>query len=720
MSTGFMRRIGIRRPRKFSSPRRNFRRDIQGLRAFAVTVVILDHLLAWPSGGFVGVDIFFVLSGFLITGHLMREWERTGRILFIEFYKARIKRIMPAAVLVVAVTLLLSTYLLNKSRASSVAWDAAWSLLFVGNWRFAASGTDYFQAEGPRSPLQHFWSLAVEEQFYFVWPWVMLLALALVSRLRYNALRPRVVVVIVLGFMSIVSFCWSLYETSATPTVAYFSTFSRAWELGLGALLALAAPLFLRINDDLRPVIAWVGIFGMIVSVFIIDSSQAFPAPVALLPVIATGLVLVAGTGGKQRYLLPLTNPISGFVGNMSYSLYLWHFPVIVFTKLFLPEGGVFYYASVLIVTVLVSFFAYYLVEDAIRKSSWLTAKSGRRKKSKRVFTRAYINVAMSFLAVATVCAVAVAVIPRNSPEVSGSSFAVDGAVDLSGDNLSSNDAEGPEITQIRGSLRDALLSTSWPNTDPALNDAIGGDQAAPEVAFCGMPGKFEIDGCTIGSPSGTKTAVLLGNSAAMTFAQPLSKALGDEWQLIVHAGFGCPYSSVFIPSADNNIAADCSTRNERSVQIIADTLPDAVFVMDSYTPHQTANADEPMSPVEWTESVRVAVDKFRSNTSKVVMMSPPPRGGDLAECFTNFGTPDDCVSRPDKYWSDVRRAEAASAQKQGDVYVDTVDLFCLDNLCPAFAANTPIKSDGTHMSVEYGDVIVPGLREILETAEVL
>ena len=713
------RPTSVDRPTSFAK-RSYMRRDIQGLRAFAVIVVILDHLFAWPSGGFVGVDVFFVISGFLITGHLMREWEKTGSISFLDFYKGRVKRIMPAATLMLLVTVGVSALLLNSSRATSVLWDGVWATLFAGNWRFAASGTDYFQADGPVSPLQHFWSLGVEEQFYFAWPWIMLLALGMAARSRKTRFHPRVVAALILAVLSIASFSWAIFETANSPSTAYFSTFSRAWELGVGALVALAVPIFVRLNYGIRPFCAWVGILGMIVSIFFIDSSQAFPAPTALLPVVSTALVIIAGTGGDQRRIYVLTNPLAGYIGNISYSLYLWHFPVIILGEVFYPDRGIIYYIIVFTAICIFSIFAYHLVEDAIRKSSWLLPRNSRKKKSSTVFTRRYINVALGFLAVVTLSAVAIAVIPNTTAMVDSAASLTSGVTDEATSGASAESPTGPEVLEMQKKLRAALASTTWPKTDPSLDEAIGSPQAAPEVFFCGMPGKFALPECTFGNQSATKTAILLGNSAAMTFALPLIEALGEDWKVVVHAGFGCPFSSVYIPSADEDIAADCGVRNKATNDLIADVKADAVFIMDSYTPHQIEGAKKPMSATEWTESVYAAVEEFKSETLKVVLLSPPPRGGNLAECYTNVATPKDCVSQPDKYWMDVRAADMASANQRGAIYIDTLDLFCVNRVCPSFAGGVPMKSDGTHMTIEYGQMIVPGFREILATAAVL
>jgi peptidoglycan/LPS O-acetylase OafA/YrhL len=195
------------------------RLDIEGLRAVAVVAVILDHLVAWPSGGFVGVDVFFVISGFLITGLLLREHERTGTISFRGFYRRRVKRILPASILVLLVTVVVSRLLFNSSRFVQTALDAASAFLFVGNWRFAATGTDYFQSTAAPSPVQHFWSLAVEEQFYLVWPWLMLLVFALVGRrARGDRRRAHLVAGGVMALITVASFAWAVHESTSTPT----------------------------------------------------------------------------------------------------------------------------------------------------------------------------------------------------------------------------------------------------------------------------------------------------------------------------------------------------------------------------------------------------------------------------------------------------------------------------------------------------------------------
>src|SRR5690606_20639847 len=205
------------------------RRDIQGLRAVAVLAVIAGHVVHAPQGGFVGVDIFFVISGFLITGLLLREVDRTGTISFRRFYERRAKRILPAAVVVIAATIAGAFVLLGPSSGRDVALDGLASAVFAGNWRFALEGVDYFAQGTPPSPLQHFWSLGVEEQFYLVWPWLMLAIVVFAARrTSWSSARVRRLTRTVIALLTLASLAWAFVETRTNPTFAYFSTFSRA------------------------------------------------------------------------------------------------------------------------------------------------------------------------------------------------------------------------------------------------------------------------------------------------------------------------------------------------------------------------------------------------------------------------------------------------------------------------------------------------------------
>ena len=243
------------------------RGDIQGLRAVAVLLVVLGHAgVRFLHGGFVGVDVFFVLSGFLITGILLAEAREQGSISLVNFYARRARRILPAAALTLVVTELVAAFLLNFVRAREVVWDSLFSAAFAANFRFAERGTDYFAQAQPPSPLLHFWSLGVEEQFYLVWPALLSIVLFASARSRrrrglgrWQHGRLLFVVVVLAG----ASLWWSVRLTGDLPAAAYFSPFTRAWELGLGAALAVAASALVRVPPVCRLVMGWAGLLAI-------------------------------------------------------------------------------------------------------------------------------------------------------------------------------------------------------------------------------------------------------------------------------------------------------------------------------------------------------------------------------------------------------------------------------------------------------------------------
>ena len=293
-----------------------YRADIQGMRAIAVVAVVANHLARWPTGSFVGVDVFFVISGYLITGILVREFESRQTISLRGFYARRIKRILPAGLFVIGATVCATRVLAGIDRYHFAAKDAIAAVLFSANWHFAQTGVNYFNQSLPPSPLQHYWSLSVEEQFYFVWPWLMLGLLLVGLRLRFwRREHARLVAGVAIVAISAISLAWAFSETAHHPTAAYFSTFVRAWELGLGAFVAIAAQPLGRCDPRLRRVVAVAGMLGVLLSLFVVPTSSGFPAPWGLLPTLSAAAVLAAGAGLSGRLLLPLTNPVSQYLG---------------------------------------------------------------------------------------------------------------------------------------------------------------------------------------------------------------------------------------------------------------------------------------------------------------------------------------------------------------------------------------------------------------------
>ncbi|WP_169789795.1 acyltransferase family protein [Actinoplanes subtropicus] len=325
-----------------------FRPDIEGLRAIAIAAVVLyDAGLPGLGGGYLGIDVFFVISGFLITSLLLREMAATGRLALLRFYGRRARRILPASSVVLVTVTLAGYHWLGSLRGDEIASDGRWAALFASNFNFAAQGVDYLESPGAPSPLQHFWSLAVEEQFYFVWP-------ALLALLIWLGLRHAIPVVLALAFVA--SLAGSAYFSPA-----YFSPAGRAWEVGAGCLLALVAGRLDRIPAGVSAALAGTGLAGIVVAALAFDDGTPYPGPAAVLAVVATVLVL-AGRGDAILGVAPLR-----WLGRISYSLGLWHWPVLtIAAEAFGPLTGL-TRAGLVLLSVVLAILTYALVEDPLR-----------------------------------------------------------------------------------------------------------------------------------------------------------------------------------------------------------------------------------------------------------------------------------------------------------------------------------------------------------------
>jgi peptidoglycan/LPS O-acetylase OafA/YrhL len=353
------------------------REEIQALRAIAVLLVVLFHL--WPHaipGGFVGVDVFFAISGFLITGMLLRDVQRTGRVSLGAFWARRARRLLPAPLLVILVCAGATVAFVPLT-----AWDRFFSELrastaYVENWHLAATSVDYFAANDAPSPVRHFWSLSAEEQFYVVWPLLVLLGL-LVAR-RTGGVR-RGAVLLVLAIATLLSLVCSIVLTATDPSIAYYATPTRAWEFGAGGVLALVMG-----GAIARPVLAsavsWAGLGAILVAALAFSERMAFPGWVALLPVGGALAVMAAGTPAcRWAPSAALRTPPMQFLGDISYSVYLWHWPLLIFAPYVLGHAVGDETALVIFaLTIGAAWLTKVYVEDPVRRAPALLARPAR------------------------------------------------------------------------------------------------------------------------------------------------------------------------------------------------------------------------------------------------------------------------------------------------------------------------------------------------------
>lgn len=687
------------------------RLDIQGLRMVAVMLVVLSHLFDWPRGGFIGVDVFFVISGFLITGSLMHTVEKTGRISFSSFYRRRVRRILPAATLVLVATVAASYSIYSATRFKSTFLDSVAAFFFVSNWRFGIEGTDYFTASGPVSPLQHYWSLSVEEQFYFVWPAVIFVIALVAARMAWTG-RARIALAgSVMAAVVLVSFIYSLLDTASNPTWAYFSTLTRVWELGVGALLAITITSFERIPDQLRPFIAWAGLIMIAVGAFAItETGGGFPAPWAAVPVFGAALIICAGVSGEQKYLQVLTNRVSTYIGDISYSLYLWHWPVIILLAA-LMDSGTYYYVAALFLMFGFSIAAYHFFENPIRASKWLETGAERKERSFLDLSRWRLptlkvsetnqSIGIGALALITAGIAAITLVPQT---VTATPAPIAAARSTEQDTQI-----GPAQAKLSAEILAAAKADSWPDLSPSMDEAIGSAQASPEVLSCGKVQRASAASCTWGDPQAPKTMVILGDSIAMTYVEPLknfAELSGGQWKVRSEAMFGCPFIDITSEKSDRDIDVACPGRKEEAIQVVNELRPDVVVIANYYSALESSKL---------TAGLKSYISRFSANVGKVALLAPPPDDVKIGDCYTRASKPADCVSRVTANWRNRAATEKAVATSVGGVFLDPIPWFCTtDHYCPSFVGTTPVKSDGAHMLPEYARLISPAVAESL------
>ena len=701
-----------------SAPSRPRRADIQGLRALAVLLVIGDHVAHRPSGGFIGVDVFFVVSGFLITGVLLREHERTGRISVRAFIGARLRRIAPPALTVLAATVGLSWLLLSQGRATGVTLDAGWAALGGANLHQILLGADYFAQSATVSPLLHFWSLSVEEQFYLVWPW-LLIGLATLAARRGGG-RPRRARSVVQGGIAAVvaaSLTWALIDSTAHPVPAYYSPFSRAWELAVGGLLAVAAPAFANLGRRSRAVLLAGGLVGILGSAVLITSDVLWPAPWALIPVVATAAVLASGIGGTAPGAVLLANRASVFVGDISYSLYLWHLPALVFALSLFPQSAVLA-ASVAVLSAFALATAQYVAVERpvwhsplfVRGASsddWRAWRGRHARTARRGVLGALVTVAC--------VACTAAVVPLPTPVV------VDGDAPFT--SLVADRPVGPEAASVQRSVRDALSATRWPgHLDPSIDD-LGVDQAAPEWTRSGClsyaagetgesPEQLGAR-CVFGEPGASRRAVLVGDSVAISWAPAIRAALGPAWSVTILTMGQCPFAFAAVTRMDGSDFAECDRFHVYAAQTVSSTTPDLVFLSQSDSSAGRTTTGSAGAAMD--EGLDRALGRYAAAAGAVVVLPAPPERPNLWTCYSVVSSPASCISSVGDAHVQADAALTASAGRSGALFVDTDPLFCAESVCPAFVGGSVVTVDKIHLTARYSRELGSALREALE-----
>ncbi len=727
----------------------SFRPDIEGLRGIAVLLVVLFHssLVVGIPGGFIGVDVFFVISGFLITGLLLRERERSGRISLTAFYARRVRRLLPAAVVALACTLVASFIVLAPLDRASVALDAAAAALSVGNIRFAMAEGDYFASIASPSPLLHFWSLAVEEQFYFVWPALVLAA----SRGH----RPRLGAGAALAIVLAVSLAANIVVSDTAVNWAFYSLPTRAWQLSLGGLIAVAAGPLARVPLPLTTVLGWIALPAIVGAAMVFDGSLAYPGAWALVPTLAAAALIVGGRNAHGPGRLLALPPIR-FLGRISYSLYLWHWPVLVLPLIALEaEPPAAMRAALVAVAVGAAWLSWRYVEEPFRTGFPTLARHPRRT------VLAGGSAVLAVVLASGSFAMAAEQVPGLMPEpqLAGATVELAGLDELDQrelpDGLDSLEALD-ESEELDGLEEDPFPDGAEPSGLPyseapsaADSDAPGGPASstpAPTTAPSTAPSptpvvrlpkdvrpplsraradedRLRSDGClafervrvpadcVYGDPKGRVTVALVGDShAAQWFPALETVAQRRHWRLLTFTKVACP----FLDMPVRNIALkreywECAEFRDRTIARLQKRKPDLVIVsMSRFAIHPLRTKDASM-----TSRVEALARVIEALPGRVVLLGDTPDARrDVPSCLSRHARDVRRCSTPVKaaFVGKLGRLERLASRATGAGLVDLSARVCRADPCPVVVDGMIVFRDSRHLTATFAASLAPDL----------
>ncbi|NDK89883.1 acyltransferase [Gordonia desulfuricans] len=678
-------------------PSKRFFTDIAGLRGVAVLLVVLFHArIPGLGGGFVGVDVFFVISGFLITGLLIREYEKTGTLSFKGFYARRCRRIIPAAALVIVVSLIGAVLTMPLLRVFKQSLDLLAAAANLANWHFLAQNADYLAGSIDGSLATHFWSLAIEEQLYFVWPLTVFAAAALVSRtVLRKVIGVRVSIGVVVGALTVGSLIWAIQLTPVDPATAYMATYTRVWQFGFGALLAVIEPLLLMVCLRV-PVVArvvggvlgWAGLAGVIAAAVLIDAHTPYPGTAALLPTAAAVAIIASGQlnpvgekpGPSSFWFVGglLSIAPMRFLGRVSYAWYLWHWPALV---LFETVAGTTSWPALLAVSA---------VSLAIATASTLWFEEpiiGNR--TLRANRSASISVGLTGLVVGLAVTMTVGVV---TVKIASRDTVANAA-------LNYQSVFGRESAETSGPV--------VPNPFQAYDDR-------PEPNECLLPvGELHpVRECTFGPVDGIPV-VLFGDSHAEQWSEAI-RTIGDAhgWRIHQFTKAACPAQNLRpVPGrGDPFNKEDCLQWRADSLRAITALDPKIVIVssLSTYAPeYETAES-------AWNDTLAT----LRATGADLVYIADTPYPGfQVADCMS--GALDDW-SRCDFELDNVPRhepilTEQARGRDTDILTVDVNDLLCDGNRCVPARNKILFYRDDSHLTATAARVLEPALTKELD-----
>ncbi|MGW5556748.1 acyltransferase family protein [Micromonospora sp. NPDC003944] len=689
-----------------------FRGDIEGLRGLALVLVLVGHagLSALPAA-FVAVDVFFVISGFLITGLLVDEIRRTGGIRIVDFYARRAKRLLPAATVVLVASLLLTYLFLPPIRWSATARDALASAAYAMNWRLVEQSTDYLRSEEAPRILQHFWSLAVEEQFYLVWPVLLLVVAMQVSRRtvrRTGARQPiprsragrhrrpflgdRVSGWLLAAFalVGVPSLAWSIHLSQTEPARAYLVTTTRIWELALGGGLAIIGGQLTRLPRSVAIVLGWAGMATVALAAALIrPETAAYPGYLALLPTLGAVAIIAAGPGaGRYGPAVLLNRRPTRAVGAVSYSWYLWHWPLLVVAEARWGPLDTTAGLAMILCSAVPAVLTYHLVENPFRYARISRARVLR------------MGLVATSLTVLTGVGLHLAVRPPGSGEAPLAGAGTPGTAPGDGRAAAPVDRFA-RITPDPLDARDDL-------PDVYRDDCVTQAQDA------------SLRSCTYGDRNSTVEVALAGDSHAAHWVPALQVIAAERgWRLVTYIKTTCSFLTAPISIAGrsdhsctewNRNLRRALTGERRPRLLIVSSVTQIPLVGGSTPPPGPATADAQTAALSQTWS-----ELTGAGLPLVVIRDTPSFTVDMAECVSAHRERLTTCAQPRQRalaWGIPQ--ERAAAALPAVRLANLNDVICPSERCPAVVDGLLVYRDAHHLTATYARSLAPRLHDRL------
>jgi peptidoglycan/LPS O-acetylase OafA/YrhL len=638
------------------------RTDVEALRAVAIFLVVAFHChIEELPGGFIGVDVFYVLSGYLITGLLVNEAERTSGISLLQFYARRVRRLLPASSLVAVVTLIVGA-LVFAPRELNLTARAAWAnALYVSNLFFAHNSPDYFAARATFNPLLHTWSLAVEEQFYLLWPCLLVMALVV--------WRSRAALIAMVLSLTVLSLALSVWLTGDHRVVAFYELPARAWEFGIGALAVLLPPGSPNLSAKSWLAMGWFGGALILGSSLLLTSSMAFPGYIALLPVVGTALTLKSGAEQPRRGIGACfeASPLQK-LGGLSYSWYLWHWPFLVFTAALIPGASTFAREIAAAAALGVAYLCHRYLENPIRRNGYL-------------IKHAPLSLAMG-AATAAVCLAAALIALHLSNQLS----------------------QHPEMKVL---------------------EATRADFAAMSHKDCvSVDGSVQVKLCTFGSADFPTNIVLFGDShAAQWFDAFNEMAVRQHWRLTTVLKLGCAAVDVN-PGRGLDSDLECIAWREEAIRRIISLSPSLVILGSATNklgrPENPAVRAGAALINAVREGVRHTIQPLHAARLRLALIRDTPEFPfDVTSCLARsarhswYVTQACEMPRADVLDPAIYAAEKAAAAGLPQVeFIDLTDQLCTEGVCRSTLNGLVMYRDTHHLA---GTAATANLTSMLE-----